>query len=168
MEGAWLEAGEVAGVHGIHGELKIRPWCDGADFLLPFRRFALEAPGGGARQLVKVQSSRAHKGFLLLKLGGIDTRDAAQALRGFVLYLDRADASLPEGRYFLADLIGLTAFDESGAPLGIVTDIIQPPAHDVYHVTGGEREHWVPAVPQFVREIDIANRRIVLSLIEGM
>lgn len=163
-----MEAGQVSGVHGVRGELKVRPWCDGADFLLPFRRFALQMTGSEAKHVRVAESSRTHQGFLLLKLEGVDTREAAQALRGTVLYFDRAEAELPEGRYFLSDLIGLTVTDESGEVLGTLTEVFQPPAHDVYRVTDGGQVHDIPAVPQFIKEVDLAHRRVVVRLIEGM
>ncbi|MCL2004436.1 MAG: ribosome maturation factor RimM [Oscillospiraceae bacterium] len=159
----------MTGVHGVRGELKVRPWCDGADFLLPFRRFALELPGGGEKRVRRTEGARPHQGFLLLKLEGVDTREDAQALRGCVLYFDRAEASLPEGTHFLSDLLGLTAVDPDGAEIGTLTEVLQPPAHDVYRITGPDgAEHWVPAVPEFVKRLDIENRRVVVALIEGM
>ena len=165
----WMEAGQVAGVHGVRGELKVRPWCDGADFLLPFQRYALELPNAGEKRVRCVEGARAHQGFLLLKLEGTDTREDAQALRGSVLYFDRAEAELPEGKHFLSDLMGLVAFDEDGNEIGTLTEVIQPPAHDVYRITGPDgAEHWVPAVPEFVKRVDLENRRVVVALIEGM
>ena len=160
----------MAGVHGVRGELKVRPLCDGADFLLMFGRFALELPHGGQKRVYPKQGARVHQGFLLLKLEGVDTREAAQAMRGSMLYFDRAEAELPEGRYFLSDLLGLTAVDEDGETvLGTVTEIIQPPAHDVYRITGPDgAEHWVPAVPEFVKVVDMESRRVAVRLIEGM
>jgi 16S rRNA processing protein RimM len=165
----WMEAGQVTGVHGVRGELKVRPLCDGADFLLPFQCFALELPNSGDKRLYKAESSRAHQGFLLLKLEGVDTREDTQALRGSTLYFDRAEARLPEGKHFLSDLIGLTAVDGDGNEIGTLTEIHQPPAHDVYRITGLHgAEHWVPAVPEFVKGIDLENGRVVVALIEGM
>lgn len=168
MDVCWMEAGQVVGVHGVRGELKVRPWCDGADFLLPFRRFALQPAGAASKRICAVESSRTHQGFVLLKLEGIDTREVAQGLRDAVLWFDRADVRLPEGKYFLADLIGLTVEEENGTVLGTLTEVFQPPAHDVYHVSGGPCEHDIPAVPPFVQTIDLERRRVIVRLIEGM
>ena len=107
MKNPFLEAGRVVGTHGVRGELRVEPWCDSARFLTGFSEFYWD----GGKEKVKVTSSRPHKNLLLLKLEGIDTVEQGDALRGRVLYLNRKDVKLPEGRYFVQDLMGLSAVD---------------------------------------------------------
>ena len=107
MKSPFLEAGRIVGTHGVRGELRVEPWCDSARFLTGFSEFYWD----GGREKVKVVSSRPHKNLLLLKLEGVDTVEAGDALRGRVLYLARADAKLPQGRFFVQDLLGLSAVD---------------------------------------------------------
>jgi 16S rRNA processing protein RimM len=156
-----LEIGKAAGTHGIRGELRVEPWCDSPAFLAGFETVYI---GGTPR---KVAQSRVHKSFVLMKLDGTDTVEAAQALRGAVLSIDRSGVALPEGRFFIQDLIGLGVFDGEER-VGTLYDVLTTPAHDVYVVRGEDGEHMIPAVPEFVKEIDVENGVIKVTLIEGM
>ena len=152
MKSPFLEAGRVVGTHGVRGELRVEPWCDSARFLTGFSEFYWD----GGREKVKVVSSRPHKSLLLLKLEGVDTVEAADALRGRVLWLARKDAALPEGRYFVQDILGLSAVDaDSGRVYGKVTDVFPPGANDVYQVPAGDgKEYLVPAIRDVVARVD--------------
>ncbi len=152
MKSPFLEAGRVVGTHGVRGELRVEPWCDSARFLTGYSEFYWD----GGREKVKVVSSRPHKSLLLLKLEGVDTVEAADALRGRVLWLARKDAALPEGRYFVQDILGLSAVDaDSGRVYGKVTDVFPTGANDVYQVTDGDgKEYLVPAIRDVVVRVD--------------
>ena len=117
-----------------------------------FRRFYI-----GEREY-KVLSSRIQKGFLYLKLSGVEDLNAAMALKGSVMRIAREDAHLPEGAYFLCDIIGSR---------GILEDIEENPAAPIY-VVKGEREHLIPGVPEFIRKVDAENGLVMVHLIEGM
>ena len=93
--------------------------------------------------------------------------NAAMALKNKVVFFTREDAKLPPGRYFIADLIGARVVDESGAPVGELTEVLDMPAGQVY-VVQGETEHTIPAVPEFVLDIDADGGVIRVHLIEGM
>jgi 16S rRNA processing protein RimM len=161
MEASLLQAGEIVSAHGVRGEVKILPWADGPEFLLPFETLYLQG------QPRRVEFSRVHKSCVLCKLEGVDDAAAATALRGQVVSIDRSGLALPEGSVFIADLIGLTAVDEAGGEIGTVRQVIPMPAGDVL-VIRGEKEYMVPNVRAFVKEIDLESRRIQVSLIEGM
>lgn len=163
MKKPFLEAGKIVNTHGISGELKVIPWCDGPEFLLNFERFYIdEAP-------VKVRAARVHKQNVLLTLEGIDNINDAMRMKEKVLFIKREDAVLPAGKNFLADLFGLTVRDAvSGAALGEIADILTPPAHPVYVVRGGEREYMIPAVEAFVLETNVDEGYLLVRLIEGM
>lgn len=163
MKQPFLEAGKIVNTHGIHGELKVIPWCDGPEFLLEFEHFYIdEVP-------VKVSAARIHKQNVLLSLEGIENINDAMRLKEKVLSIRREDAPLPEGRNFLADLFGLEVRDaDSGAVLGTIADILTPPAHPVYIVRGGKREHMIPAVDAFVVETNVDEGFLRVRLIEGM
>ena len=158
----FLEAGKIVNTHGIRGEIRIQPYADSPDFLTGFKRLYI----GG--EPVEVLSARVHKGCVIAALFGVDGIDAAIKLKNKIVFIDRNDAPLEEGRHFIVDLIGLLALDaQSGEELGTITDILSLPANDVY-VINGAHEILVPAVPDFVNEINIENGYIKLRLIEGM
>jgi 16S rRNA processing protein RimM len=159
----FLEAGRVVNTHGVHGDIRLEPWCDAPEFLLGVPALYL-----GADRPLAVERARVHKSFVLLKLKGVDDVPAAQALKGKILLLRRADAVLPEGRYCVRDLIGLEVRDEQGGPVGTLHDILPTPRHDVYVVRGEDSEAMIPNVPAFVKNIDMTAGVITVSLIEGM
>ena len=116
----------------------------------------------------RVESSRVQKTCVLVKLAGIDTVEAASALRDQVVSIDRADAQLPQGSIFIADLLGLPVYDGE-TPIGRLTDVMSTPANDVYVVKGEDgQEHLIPAVPEFVLERNVDGGYIRVRLIEGM
>ncbi len=102
-----------------------------------------------------------------MRLKGVDELEKAIALKNKVVSIDRDDHSLPEGEYWLQDLIGLKAVDEDGNELGTVHDILTLPAGKVY-VIRGKREILVPGVDEFVKEIDVDDGILKFHLIEGM
>jgi 16S rRNA processing protein RimM len=162
MKNRFLEAGKIVNTHGVHGEVKLVPWCDSPEFMLDFSKLYLnEAP-------LHVLSSKVHKGNLILHLEGIDDVESAMRLVGSVLFIDREDAELPEGRIFQADLIGLEVRSASdGRVLGTLIDVLDLPAHPVY-VVRGEKEYLIPAVEEFLVETNPEGGYLRVRLIEGM
>ena len=161
MKKRYLEAGQIVNTHGVRGEVRIQPWADEATFLTRFRRFYMD----GAE--VKVRACRVHKDMCIAALEGIDDVNAAMALKGKVLFIDREDAHLPAGTVFLQDVIGAKCVDEAGQELGVVADIMPAPAADVL-VVKGDREILIPDVPAFVLNKDADAGVVTVRLIDGM
>lgn len=157
----YIEAGRIVNTHGVAGEVKIEVWLDSPQFLKSFKRCFID------RREVKLLSARVHKGFLIVKLEGVEDVNAAMALKGRTVFIDRADARLPKGAFFLQDIIGASVVDESGNEIGKLVDVMETPASNVY-VVKGEREHLIPAVPEFILSTDADNGIITVHLIEGM
>ncbi len=163
MKNQFLEAGQIVNTHGIRGELKIMPWADSPEFLCGFDTLYMEG------RPVKVLSARPHKTMVLATLEGVDTVEKAMKLKGKILSIDRTDVELPDGRHFLADLMGLRVLNAAdGAELGIIADILTPPAHEVYVVRGSGKEYMIPAVDAFLAETNVEGGYIKVNLIEGM
>ena len=163
MKHPFLEAGQIVNTHGIQGEVKIVPWCDSPEFLCGFDTLYIDgAP-------VKVRAARAHKGNVLARLEGVDDVNAAMRLKNKVVSIDRSGVELPDGRHFIADLMGLTVIDDdTGAELGVIADVLTPPAHEVYVVKGGEKSDMIPAVDAFLRGTSVEEGWVRVHLIEGM
>ena len=161
MKEQFLEAGKIVNTFGIRGEVKLDPWCDSAEFLKPFKTLYID---GKPR---KVASSRVHKGMLIVKFEDVEDVNGAMLLKNKLVHFDRADARLPRGHFFLADIIGATVIDEQGREVGKLTEVMDLPAGHVY-VVKGEHEHSIPAVPEFILDTDIENGIIRVHLIEGM
>ncbi|MBS7403379.1 MAG: 16S rRNA processing protein RimM [Oscillospiraceae bacterium] len=157
----YLEAGRITNTHGIKGEVKIEVWVDSPEFLRKFKVLYID------NKPVKLLAGRTHKGFLLAKLEGFDDVNAAMTLKNKLVFIDRKDAKLPKGSYFLADLMGARVVDEQGNELGELADIMELPAGNVY-VVRGEREILIPAVPEFIKKTDISAGLVTVRLIDGM
>ena len=157
----FLDCGEIVNTHGIRGEMRIVPWADSPDFLCQFSTLYVD---GAPR---KVISCRVHKGSVIARFDGVDTVEQAMLLKGKTVQMRRTDAKLPEGAFFLEDIIGLDVVDETGQKLGTLKEILSPSLQQVY-VVQGEREILIPAVPEFILETNIEGGYIKVHLIEGM
>ena len=169
-----LQTGKIVSTHGTRGEVKILPWADSPEFLLGFEQLYIDG------EPYRVAHARVHGTCVLCQFSGIDDINAAMALRNKVVSIDRAEASLPDGavfvevyvrcplRVFVADLIGLRVLC-GGREIGKIAEVLQPPANDVYVVRGeGGREHMIPAVREFVEEVNVPAGFVRVRLIEGM
>lgn len=166
MQKKYLEAGKIVGTHGVKGELRVQPWCDSAEFLMRFSTLYLN---GGAAP-VRVLSSRPHKELLLMTLAGVDSVEQADTYRNKILYLNREDVMLPAGRYFMQDLIGLDVYDaDTFLYYGALSRVMRTGANDVYQITAQDhRNYLIPAVPEFIREIDLEKGKMMIRPIKGI
>jgi 16S rRNA processing protein RimM len=157
-----LEIGRIVNTHGVRGELKVLPTCDGAEFVCSFDSFLLDG------RSVRALSKRPHNGCALLTLEGVDTMEKAEALRGKILSVRRGDAHLEPGRWFNGELVGLSAVDEAtGSVIGKVESVLAYPASNVLDIRG-ERHYLVPAVGEFIKSVDVDGGTITLRMLEGM
>lgn len=157
----YLEAGKILNTFGVRGEVKLDPWCDSAEFLKPLKTLYID---GAPRA---VASSRVHKGMLIVRFADVEDVNGAMLLKNKIVYFARSDVHLPKGRHFVADLLGAAVVDEQGAEIGKLTEVLDMPAGQVY-VVQGETEHTIPAVPEFILDIDADEKTIRVHLIEGM
>ncbi len=158
----FLESGKIVNTHGIRGEVKIVALCDAPDFLCQFSKLYIDG------KPYSVASARPDKTNVIVKFAGVNDINQAMLLKNKVVYIDRNQVTLPEGRYFLADLIGLEVRDaDSGRVLGVLTEVMNLPASDVY-VVQGEKTYLVPAVEEFLVETNLAEGYLRLRILEGM
>ena len=158
-----LECGRIINTHGIRGEVKIDPWCDSPDLFEQLEQLYIDG------RPLPLEQCRPHKGFVLCKLAGVDSPEAAMALKNKTVYLDRDQVELADGAYFLADILGFEAHDtRTGQVLGTLREVRPSPASDLYIITGPLGEILIPAVPALVEKVDFAQRRILFNTIKGM
>ena len=158
MKLQFIEAGEIVTTHGVRGEVKVLTWLDSPELLCEFDRCRI-----GGKEF-RMESVRVQKTCNLVKLSGVDTMEAAQAMRGKVVELYRED--IDEDVIFGAELIGVEVYEEDTL-LGKVTDVLDYPGNSVY-VVSGEHEYMIPAVNQFILSTDLDANRMQVKLIEGM
>ena len=159
----FLECGKIVNTHGIRGEVKIQPWCDSPEFLKKFKTLHI---GDDA---FTVKSSRVHKDCVIVLFDGVNDVNDAMRLKNRVVCINRDDAHLPKGSWFIQDIIGLPVFDENRGEIGVLTEVMDMPSGNVYVVRESDgEEHLIPGVPDFIKNIDPENGRITVALIEGM
>ena len=166
MKKQFLEAGKIVRTHGMRGELVLEPWADSPEFLAEIKRLYFD----GGKTDAGLLASRVHKGRLLITLRGVTTVEQGDALRGKVLYLDRADVQLEEGQVFLQDMIGLKAVDgTTGREYGELKEVLPTGANDVYRIVDRDgKEYLFPAVKHMVKRISVEDGVIELLPIPGI
>ncbi len=157
--GGRLSAGCFLGAYGVRGWVRLRSYTHPPENLLSYRPWWRRTPADAPP--LEVLEGRRHGMHLVARVAGVATREAASAMRGVELVVERSCLPPPEpGRYYWCDLLGLVVLDDTGRNLGHVTGIMGTGAHDVLRVRG-EEEHLVPMVPGvFVTSVDLAGGRM--------
>ena len=158
MKLQYIEAGEIVTTHGVRGEVKVLPWIDSPEDLCDFDRCRIDG------REYEMESVRVQKSCNLVKLSGIDTMEAAQAMRGKVIELYRED--IDDEVIFAAELIGVEVY-AGDVCIGKIRDVLDYPGNSVY-VVKGEFEYMIPAVKHFILSTDMEANRMEVKLIEGM
>jgi 16S rRNA processing protein RimM len=163
----YLEAGEFVTTHGVMGELKLYPWCDDAQFVAQLPRLYM---GKHGEREVKIEGARVHKGMCLLRLQGVHSIDEARPYLRKVAYFNRDDAPLPDGRYFVQDILDCEVRDaDTGEVYGRVTDVTHPAAIDIYTIKTPKGEQVLfPAVPEFLVQLCPLQGYVTVRPIPGM
>ena len=153
-----VRVGQVVGAFGIQGAVKVLALTDFEDRFAPGSRLLL---GGAARH---VEWSRKRPPGFVVKLSELDTRTLAETFRGSYLEVDDEDLrSLPVGRWYHHQLVGLKVATEGGEELGTLTSVLERPANDVWVVEQGTVEHLIPATHDAVLDVDLQARRVTVA-----
>lgn len=158
MKLQFVEAGEIVTTHGIKGEVKVMCWLDDPEMLCEFDRCLIDG------KEFEIEQCRVQKTCNLVKLSGIETMDAAQAMRGKKIMLYRED--IDDEVIFAAELIGMEVYAD-GNLIGKIKEVLDYPGNSVY-VVKGEHEYMIPAVKAFILETDMEANAMQVKLIEGM
>jgi len=161
MKQTYIDAGQIVTTHGIRGEVKVLPWLDAPEMLCEFDRCRIDG------KEYKIESCRVQKTCNLLKLNGIDTMEAAQAMRGKTLQVYRED--IDSNVIFAVELLGVEVFCD-GANIGKITDVLDYPGNCVYVIGDGKAKdrYMIPAVKEFILSTDLDRNEMQVRLIEGM
>jgi 16S rRNA processing protein RimM len=150
-------------VFGLHGELKLDASRIGDDAIRAGLAATLHLADGSTREVAAV---RRQKGRPLIRLAGIENADAAAALVGAQVRIDRADAPLGAAEYFDADLVGCALVDENGVERGRVVDVLHYPNQDLLVV--GVARALLPLVAAFIARVDVARKEIRVTVPPGL
>ncbi len=164
----FLQVGVITSTHGIRGEVKVFPTTDDPKRFKRLKEVILDA--GKERVTLEVEGVKFFKQFVILKFKGIDNINDVEKYRRASLLVARKNAvRLQKDEYFIADLIGLIVQNEDGARIGILKDVIETGANDVYSIELDDgRELLLPAIKQCVLDVDIEAGIIRIHILDGL
>ena len=159
---ALIQLGFVGAPFGVRGWVKLRSHTDPPERLLEHRNLHIGREGGEWRTY-RIEESGKSGGAITVKLAGVADRDQAIALRGASVCVPRANLPKRDDKdFYRADLIGCEALTPSGDRLGVVQHFVETPAQALM-VIRGDREYWIPAVPKYLRRVDLQARRVIVD-----
>ena len=164
----YLEIGQIVNTFGIKGQVKVVPFTDDITQFDTLKQIYIEKRKN--LELFEIEKSNYHKNMIILKLKGIDTPEQAESLRNCYIKINRKDArKLPEGTYFIVDLIGLDVYTDEEKLLGTLEDIYNAGSSDIYVVRTSEgKQILLPAIKDVIKNVDIENKKIFVSVMEGL
>lgn len=163
----YLQVGQIVSTHAVRGEVRFQPWCDSVDFLKKFKKLYTDENGGDHYDILSV---REHGNVAIMKIKGVDTVDDALKLKGKNLYIKRSDAKLPKGRYFVAELIDCTVVDDDDESIvyGVIFDVSQTGANDVWHIAKNGSEYLIPAIDDVLKSVDVEKGVVRIKPLKGI
>jgi 16S rRNA processing protein RimM len=163
-----LRLGVVTGTHGLRGDLKVRPLADDPSALLAAHEVYLR-DRQGKLTVCRVVAVKAHKAIVLLRLQGLENIDAVQPMVGCEVLMPRGELpALTDDEFYWFELEGLSVVDRRCGDLGVLEEMFSTAAHDIYVVRGRYGEVLIPAVEEFIVEIDRDGRRMLVDLPDGL
>ncbi len=163
-----LEVGQIVNTFGIKGEVKVMPFTDDITRFDDLEKVYVKTKK--EEKLYKIQNVRYHKNMVLIKFENIETPEQAELLRNAFLEIDRENAiPLEEGTYYIADLIGMEVYSDDGNKLGIVEDIYNTGANDIYVVKNDlGKQILLPGIKEVIKEVNLDTEKITVHLIPGL
>jgi 16S rRNA processing protein RimM len=165
-----IAIGIIRKSHGVRGEASVEPWTDSAERFEELERVFLVSPDDALTRELAVEAVRSHGGRALMKFAGIDTPEEIQALHNWTVEIPADQArALGEDEYFLHDLVGLTLVDAEGRERGVVTETYEGGGGILLEVKRPDGKHFeLPFAADLCKEIDVAAKRMVVDLPEGL
>lgn len=156
----FIEIGKIINTHGVTGEIKIEPWADSSKTFKQIKTYYVDNKPLTATKI------RDFNQFILMKLDGIESMNDALHLKNKVLYVKRSDLKIEDGKILRCDIIGLPVVDKSTSVVyGVVSDILDYPAHSIFVIKTDKGETLIPNVKEFISEIN--DKNVVITPIEG-
>ncbi|MCI8637900.1 MAG: ribosome maturation factor RimM [Coprococcus sp.] len=164
----YLQVGVIATTHGIRGEVKVFPTTDDPSRFRMLKSVVLDT--GREQRVLEIEGVKFFKQYVILKFRGINNINDIEKYRKMPLLIPRSDAiELEEDEYFMADIIGMQVETEDGEDFGVLKDVMETGANDVYVInTKKHGEVLVPAIKDCILAVDIENKRMRIHLLDGL
>lgn len=163
-----LEVGKIVNTHGLRGEVKVVPWTDYPEVFEDIEYVYIKRKDDYER--LDVKGIKYQKGNIIIRFPQIQDINEAEKYKNQVLYAEReALGELPDGVYYIADLIGLEVVKEDGEKIGKIADVINTGSNDIYDVKReGQKNLLLPVIDEVVLNIDLENKQVTVHLMEGL
>lgn len=163
-----FQVGVISSTHGVRGEVKVFPTTDDVKRFKKLKEVILDT--GKEDIILTIEGVKFFKQFAILKFKDYNNINDIEKYKGKSLYVERANAvRLQKDEYFIADLMGCKVIDEDEKPLGVLKDVLETGANDVYIVTSPEgKELLFPAIKECVLKVDVENELIQVRVMPGL
>jgi len=163
-----LEVGKIINTHGLRGEVKVAAWTDTPDVFEDLKTVYIKR--SGSTTPLTISNIKYQKNNLIVKFKEFNDINEVEPLKNSVLYAERSElGELPEGVYYIADLIGLTVKKENGEIIGKLKDVLQTGANDIYEVSReGKKDLLIPVLKDVVLSVDFEAKEITVRLLDGL
>ena len=162
-----FKIGQIVSTQGLKGEVRVYTYTDEIDRFDDLETFYL---GKDLETKWEVEKVRYKGNMVIMKIKGIDIVEDAEKLKNKFMYVSREESrDLEEGEFFISDMIGIDVYTIDGEHIGVLTEVLQYAANDVYVIKGAEdKEYLIPAIMKFVPTIDMKERKMIIDPIKGM
>ncbi len=159
-----LEIGQIVNTRGLKGEVKVMPWCDDAGIFEDLDYIIIDDTE------IDIEYVKYHKNFVFLKLDGINTIEEAEKYRNKTLYVERKMlGELPEGVYYICDLLGCSVKTVEGDFLGKIDDVIKTGSNDVYSVRNDKNKQiLIPVIDEVIMEVNTEDKYVIIKPLKGL
>ncbi len=164
----YLELGQIVNVKGLKGEVKVNSFSENNERFEEVSEVILKLKS--KQETYKIEKVGYHKSQVIIKFKNVNTVEEAEKLRNAIILIDRdVLGELPEGVYYIADLIGLDVYTEENEHLGKVDDIYNTGSNDIYVVKDElGKQKLLPGIDEVIKKVDLENKKIIVNLIEGL
>lgn len=162
-----IRVGKIVNTHGLKGDMKVYSYTDYPERFEEIKYIYFE----NSEDKVKINNVKYAKGMPVIKLEGINTVEEAEKLKNKYIFIDRENTrKMDSDEHLISDIIGFEVYDIKGDFIGILKDVLQYTANDVYLVEdkNEKKEYLIPGLKKFIPEIDMENSKIIIDPIEGM
>ncbi len=163
-----FQVGVITTPHGVRGEVKVFPTTDDAKRFRRLKEVILDT--GKENLTLEIESVKFFKQFVILKFKGLETPEEVAKFRQKSLYVTRENAvRLGKDEYFIADLMGLRVFDEENEEIGVLREVLETGANDVYIIDMKDgRELLLPAIKECVLHVDVEAGKMQIHILDGL
>ncbi len=163
----WLEVGKIVNTHGLKGEVKVVPWTDSPETFEDIDCVYIKKKTGDI--CLNIENMKYQKNNIILKFKEISKIEDAEPLKNKTLFAERdALGELPEGVYYIADIIGLKAVDTDGKLIGTVSDIFNTGSNDIYEIKReGMKNLLLPDIDDVIT-VELENERVIVRIPKGL